>query len=44
LLSAAFRSYCLHTCADARILPATLGNAAALYGSARLALQKMSHW
>ena len=39
-LRAAFRLYCLHTCADARILPATLGNAAALYGSARLALQK----
>lgn len=38
-LRAAFRSYCLPMCADARILPAALGNEAAMYGSAYLALR-----
>ena len=37
-LRAAFRTYCMPPCADARIIPAALGNAAALYGSAYLAL------
>ena len=38
-LRASFRSKCMSTCADARILPAVLGNRAALYGSAYLALR-----
>lgn len=37
-LRAAFRAYCMAPCADAQILPAALGNRAALYGSAYLAL------
>ena len=38
-LRAAFRKYCLAPCAGARILPASLGNDAAMYGSAFKAMQ-----
>ena len=38
-LRAAFRAYCLPMSTPARILPAALGNDAALYGDAYLALQ-----
>ena len=39
-LEAAFRSYCLPVSAAARIVPATLGNEAAMYGSAFTALRR----
>ncbi|MBR0405856.1 MAG: ROK family protein [Eggerthellaceae bacterium] len=38
-LRAAFKAHCLPTCADARILPAALGNEAAMYGDAYLAMK-----
>lgn len=38
-LRAAFHHYCLSASSKARILPASLGNQAAMYGSAYLALQ-----
>ena len=37
-LQSAFQSYCFKSCKPARIAPAALGNDAALYGSAHLAL------
>ncbi len=39
-LQAAFRSYCLPVSTTARIAPATLGNEAAMYGSALTALRR----
>ena len=39
-LEAAFRSYCLPVSSAARIAPATLGNEAAMYGSAFTALRR----
>lgn len=39
-LRAAFRKYCLAPSASTRILPASLGNDAAMYGSAFMALQQ----
>lgn len=41
-LQSAFQSYCFKTCKPARIAPAALGNDAALYGSAYLALAERS--
>lgn len=38
-LRASFQHYCLAACSKARILPASLGNQAAMYGSAYQALQ-----
>lgn len=40
-LRSAFRAYSMVTCADARIEPASLGNKAAMYGSAFLALRAL---
>ena len=40
-LRAAFQKQCPPPCLDTRILPATLGNKAAMYGSAYLALQAL---
>jgi glucokinase len=39
-LRLAFRKYCLAPCASARILPASLGNDAAMYGCAFQALSE----
>lgn len=41
-LRASFQHYCLAACSKARILPASLGNQAAMYGSAYQALQARS--
>lgn len=40
-LRTAFRAHCLSTCADACILPAALGNEAAMYGGAFLAMERL---
>lgn len=40
-LRTAFRTHCLSTCAGARILPASLGNEAAMYGDAFLAMEAL---
>ena len=40
-LRTAFHAYCLPTCAGARILPAELGNEAAMYGSAFLGMEAL---
>lgn len=41
-LRAAFKAQCLSTSADARILPAALGNEAAMYGNAFLAMRALA--